>query len=177
MTSKLYDPMDIANYLVVLAKENGKTITNLKLQKILYFVNAKYLVDNQGTPLMKEKFQRWAYGPVMYNVYSSFRDRGADPIEETVGTFELNQTNPFASKFKPFNEDEIDDGVKSVTKYVFCSLIDVNPFDLVKFTHEESLWSDYEKQIDERDAPDYTDDEIYKYFKENPTKRIWEHKQ
>ncbi|QAR36938.1 Panacea domain-containing protein [Lactiplantibacillus plantarum] len=173
MTSKLYDPMDIANYLVVLANRSGKTITNLKLQKILYFVNAKYLVDNQGMALMDEKFQRWAYGPVMYNVYSNFRDCGAGAIEETVGTFELNQDNPFESKYNPFDDDKIDSSVKSVAKAVFDSLIDVDPFKLVRFTHEESLWSSYKEQIDQRTAPEYTDDEIYKYFKDHPEKCVW----
>ena len=59
MNEQTYEPMDIANYLVSLALKKEKVITNLKLQKILFFVNAKYLLDHDGNSLMNESFQRW----------------------------------------------------------------------------------------------------------------------
>lgn len=172
---KIYDPMDIANYLIYLANQAGKNITNLKLQKILYFVNAKYLVDNSGTPLMTEKFERWAYGPVMYKVYSNFRNFGSQPITETAGTYAFKNGNPFAAEFKAFSPDLIDNGVKETAKCVFNTLIDEDPFKLVKYTHDEDIWSDYKDEIKNREAPEYGNKELYDYFIENPQAQIWEH--
>lgn len=43
--------MDIANYVIVLSNQSAKTIINLKLQKLFYYLNAKYLVYNNDRHL------------------------------------------------------------------------------------------------------------------------------
>lgn len=167
-----YNPMDIANYLIWLAKDKGKDITNLKLQKI--FVNAKYLVDSKGAPLMDQKFERWAYGPVMYSVYSNFRSFGSQPITEPAGTYVYGSDNPLEAQFKKFDPNKIEDKVKKIAGDVFDALIDKNPFDLVDYTHSETIWSKYRDEIQKRGAPDYENEELYKYFKSDSKARIWE---
>lgn len=173
---EVYDPMDIANYLIYLANQAEKNITNLKLQKILYFVNAKYLVDNSGAPLMTEKFERWAYGPVMYKVYSNFRNFGSRAITEPAGIYIFKNADPFAAEFKPFDPESISENVKQTAKCVFDTLIDKDPFKLVEYTHKESIWSDYKEAIKNREAPEYENKELYVYFIKNPQAQIWEHR-
>ena len=171
---KVYDPMDIANYLVVLSQKENKDITNLKLQKILFFVNAKHLIDNQGESLMNEKFQRWAYGPVMRSVYSNFKGFGSEKITETQGKYVFDSSNPFNARYEPFNEESIDRKVQVECKEVFNKLIDIDPFKLVEYTHNEELWSKYKDKINKHEAPEYNDKEIYDYFCNNSQGRIWE---
>lgn len=165
--------MDIANYLICLANKSEKNITNLQLQKILYFVNAKYLVENNGAPLMTEKFDRWAYGPVLYEVYSNFRNFGAQPITEPAGVYNFNSSDPFNAEFKPFDPSYISDKVKETATDVFNALIDIKAFDLVGYTHNESIWSDYKKEIENRNAPKYENEEIFEFFRKNPQEQIW----
>lgn len=57
ITSKNYSAIDIANY--VISKSTNPTgadkVTNLKLQKILYFLQAAFLVERQES-LIAESF-------------------------------------------------------------------------------------------------------------------------
>lgn len=54
------------------------------------------------------------------------------------------------------------------------NLLSYTARDLVQETHDESIWSDYKEEIFMRNAPDYKNDEIREFFKENADKRIWE---
>lgn len=173
---KTFDPMLLANFLVFLSNKENKDITNLKLQKILFFVNAKYLLDNNGKPLMNEEFQRWIYGPVMYSVYENFRYFGSDPILQLIGTYVYENNNPFLANYREFKPTQLPSEIRSLTKKVFNSLIDMDPFKLVKYTHQENLWSEYVKDINNRTAPNYKNSEIYQYFLDHPEAKVWEHK-
>lgn len=55
----------------------GKVITQLKLQKLLYFAQAWYLAFNKKA-LFDDVFQAWAYGPVLSDVYTSYRTYGKE---------------------------------------------------------------------------------------------------
>lgn len=74
-----YDALDIANYIVEYQLEKNKPVTNLKLQKLLYYVQAASLVEN-NKPMFKEKINAWQYGPVVEDVYSIFRSYINKPI-------------------------------------------------------------------------------------------------
>lgn len=59
----------------------GYGISNLKLQKLLYFVQAYFLAFTEnGTPCFKEKIEAWQFGPVVPNVYYYFCSYGAMKI-------------------------------------------------------------------------------------------------
>jgi uncharacterized phage-associated protein len=55
-------------------------VTNLALQKLLYFCHAKYLIE-KSKPLLKGHFEAWTYGPVQPLVYAAFKECGGDPIQ------------------------------------------------------------------------------------------------
>lgn len=76
---KMFRALDIANYII--QKYSGKyEISNLKLQKLLYFVQGTYLATYQS-PLFLENIVRWKYGPVVQEVYRAFRMNIADDIK------------------------------------------------------------------------------------------------
>jgi uncharacterized phage-associated protein len=62
-----------------LADSNGILLTNLALQKLLYFCHSIFLI-NRGIPLIKGYFEAWQYGPVHPTVYSAFKPAGDKPI-------------------------------------------------------------------------------------------------
>ncbi len=83
-TKSYYKAEDVANYLIFLASQENQEkeregITNLKLQKILYFAQAYYLAK-LGKPLFAEKLEAWNYGPVVPGVYRKFKRHGSNPI-------------------------------------------------------------------------------------------------
>lgn len=72
--------LDVAGYLIRLAAENDENdLTNLKLQKVLYFAQGEYLCST-GIGLFEDDIEAWSYGPVVRSVYNAFKSCGAFPI-------------------------------------------------------------------------------------------------
>lgn len=74
------DPRSVANLIILEAKDRNRRLTNLSLQKILYFVHGRYLIE-EGRPLISGSFEAWQYGPVSLPVYDAFKHLGAEVIE------------------------------------------------------------------------------------------------
>lgn len=68
----IYGAMDVACEMVNFAQSIGYPISNLKLQKELYFAQGYYL-QAHGTPLFAEEISTWKYGPVVEKVYDWFQ--------------------------------------------------------------------------------------------------------
>lgn len=75
-----YDPRAIANLMLDEAAVRGIKITNLALQKLLYFAHGIYLTQNKR-PLVSGYFEAWQHGPVHPAVYRAFKGNGAVAIE------------------------------------------------------------------------------------------------
>lgn len=76
-----YDARSVANLLLDVAQERfGRpAITNLALQKLLYFAHGHFLVRT-SKPLVTGSFEAWTYGPVHPAIYREFKNAGAEPI-------------------------------------------------------------------------------------------------
>ncbi|NJN22715.1 MAG: SocA family protein [Leptolyngbya sp. RL_3_1] len=72
---------DIADYFVCLANETGSFVSNLKLQKLVYYAQAWHLALYQQ-PLFPEDFQAWVHGPVIPSLYQKYKSFGWQPIIE-----------------------------------------------------------------------------------------------
>jgi uncharacterized phage-associated protein len=71
---------DIARYFVSLVDEEaGDSISNLKLQKLLYYAQGFHLAS-VGKPLFPETIKAWAHGPVVPQVYHDYKEYGSNPI-------------------------------------------------------------------------------------------------
>lgn len=73
------DPRSVANTILSFAEEYGLEVTQLSLQKIVYFVHGRHLVEN-GCALVSGHFEAWPYGPVHPTLYASFSKFGSGPI-------------------------------------------------------------------------------------------------
>ena len=58
-------------FIVRRCADRGFPISNLQLQKMLYFLQRAYLKKN-GVPLFQEKIVAWQFGPVVREVYYTF---------------------------------------------------------------------------------------------------------
>ncbi len=77
-----YKALDIANELLRLAEneDEGDLMSNLKLQKMLYYEQGFHLAYF-GTPLFDEEIEAWMYGPVVPEVYDAYDRYGRNGIE------------------------------------------------------------------------------------------------
>lgn len=73
-------------------KEYGLRITPLKLQKLLYYVQAWSLVFS-NEPFFKETIEAWVHGPVVPQIYRSYKHLGASPIQNAVSTLPTLEAN------------------------------------------------------------------------------------
>ncbi len=80
---------DVAKLFLKWARENGDTITNLKIQKLLYYAQAWYLV-NYGRRLFDDDIEAWDLGPVIRSIYRKWKKYNSMPIQYTPNDKEEN---------------------------------------------------------------------------------------
>ena len=120
-----YNVLDIAKKLLFRAKnnENGDFMSNMKLQKMLYYQQGFHLAY-YGTPLFDEEIEAWMYGPVVPCVYEHFKNygrQGIDPGEGQEITLEKKEEEKlFTEVYKIYGA------------YDAIGLMDM--------THRETLW-------------------------------------
>lgn len=74
------DASTLARYIVTKCTNEQFPVSNLQLQKILFFIQRKVLLST-GEPLFYDEIQAWHFGPVVPTVYKQFCGFGPSPIE------------------------------------------------------------------------------------------------
>lgn len=161
------NPIDIANYIVWRHRDEDHFLTHLKLQKIMYYVVAKYLKDKDKL-LFEDPIYKWQYGPVIKPVYHQFKLFGKSKIKEPVsylssdsnysgkGDFTINFVDPEEICATLDSDNEF----KNVVLHVLKEFQYSTAFDLVERTHEESAWKNFESQILNGIELTYSKDEL-----------------
>jgi len=74
--------LDIAEVVISFFNEKGDFISNKKLQKLLYYIQAWHFVFFNGENIFDEDTlpEAWVHGPVYPNVYSEYKNFGFSPI-------------------------------------------------------------------------------------------------
>lgn len=137
-----YNAINIAKYIVKKCDDDNKNITNLQMQKILFFIQ-KENIKKMGTGLFYNRIEAWRYGPVVPDVYYKYSGFGAMPIE-------------FYDFFEEIPYIEITD--KNLIDKVLNAKIDESAWNLVDETHiENGAWNyvvktyGYNSEITEND--------------------------
>lgn len=124
---KTYTP--VADYFIGLSNVTGSLITNLKLQKLVYYADAWHLA-NYDTPLINEDFQAWVHGPAIPALYVQYKEFGWQPIRrDDLDEVELNKII-----------DAFSDPVKKLLELVCDSYFGLSAFELERLTHNEEPW-------------------------------------
>jgi Uncharacterized phage-associated protein len=121
----MYSALAIAKHIIDFCNSNscGTGISNLKLQKLLYFVQAEFLVS-LGTPCFANKIEAWDFGPVVPNVYHLYKAYGSTNIP----------------KSEPIDCGQIDDYHQKVIDNVIRALADYSAVDLMTIIHKQDPW-------------------------------------
>lgn len=80
MSATPYPAMTIAKWFIAWAEAEDEELSNLKLQKLLYYAQGHHLA-RYGRPLFSDQVQAWSHGPVVPEIYRAFKGFGASPIE------------------------------------------------------------------------------------------------
>lgn len=117
-----YKALDIANKIISKTDlEHGDTISNLKLQKMMYYQQGFHLAYF-GTPLFDEDIVAWQYGPVVPSVYKEYKSFESNSISTSKESISLSDDEEelFNNVYEEYNQ--------------FSAVA------LMKMTHEESPW-------------------------------------
>ena len=73
--------IDVANFFLRSPEydDEGNAISNMKLQKLLYFAQGHALAV-LGKPLFDDDFEAWEHGPVIPSLYRSYKQFGGNQI-------------------------------------------------------------------------------------------------
>ena len=116
--------IDLAKNIIVYAGMHDYQITNLKLQKMLYYVQG-YFSAKFGKDLFEEDLVNWAYGPVVPAVYYEYCSYGASAI-------------------KPEALSKLFNGLTDKQTRYICKILDkcldYTARELVSMTHAEAPW-------------------------------------
>lgn len=116
-TERIYSALDIAKYVINKCTMEKQPISNLQLQKILYFLQRQYITNN-GTVLFNDEIQAWQFGPVVPEVYFQYCGFGS-----------MNISMNYDISIDANDSRQID----SIVEEKRCK----NPWDLVEETHSE----------------------------------------
>ena len=124
-----YNVEDIANLLLQTSEANGELMTNMKLQKMLYYQQGFHLAYF-GKPLFDNDIEAWMYGPVVSCIYYKYKAQGKNG---------LHADSNFSFCFENKTETALFDEVNKV--YGRYSAIG-----LMEMTHNEAPWKSVPKR-------------------------------
>lgn len=131
-----YDPRGIANLMLDEAERVGVGITNLALQKLLYFAHGIYLNETKQ-PLVSGYFEAWQYGPVHPTAYKAFKAAGSDLI-----AFRVSAQDPLTGAAKALAQPD-SPIIRRLLQQVLNSYGKLSPGRLVDLSHAKNSPWDY----------------------------------
>lgn len=139
----IYDALEVARYIIYHEDQEERPVSNLRLQKLLYFVQAKFLVE-KGEPCFKQRMEAWNFGPVVPKVYKVYRYYGSTPIpcKDESSDFSIQSSD----------RKRINSMLDSCSRYATSTLVDI--------THEQEPWI----QAHQTEERVITPVSIYDYF-------------
>lgn len=118
--------LKFANHILAVAYENNLSVSNLQLQKVMYFAMRDRKDEYKLlAKIYDESFYVWRYGPTVPSIHRKYKGYGSRAI--------------------------IDSGEKDDTLNIFNSSIllflEKKPFSLVEESHRHSFWKVNEDKI------------------------------
>lgn len=141
---------NLANHIIAIASDGDLPVTNLQLQKVMFFAIGMHIrrsgIDDLVENTYDIPFDKWKYGPVVESIYYSFNHLKDGDISKT-----LNGTRD--SSYKQWDQ-------------AIEELLKIDVFKLVRVSHDLPSWANYEEDIISRNfVESYTLDEIAEDFK------------
>ena len=85
-TEQTYSVKELANWVLDFAEHRGERLTNMAFNKLVYFAY-EFSLREKGRKLTAAKIEAWDHGPVFREVYSAFKNFGADQISSRASRY------------------------------------------------------------------------------------------
>lgn len=114
----MYDALTIAMYIISKCFAEGRPVSNLRLQKLLYFVQLESY-KRRSEPMFLDNMVAWQFGPVLRDIYYQYNMYGGSPI------------------LLSYNNLSIDTNCKQIIDDVILINENIPIWQLVDMTHEQ----------------------------------------
>jgi uncharacterized phage-associated protein len=120
----MIEAVDVAHYFLCQVDEDaGDLISNLKIQKLLYYAQGFHLAVCDE-PLFEDTIEAWTHGPVVVDAYHCFKEYSSSAIPCPV----------------EFNFGIFDTETSELLDEVYAVYGQFSAWKLREMTHEESPW-------------------------------------
>lgn len=121
------DVLKVADYILCKASPDiGDVITNLKLQKLLYYCQG-FILAITGKTLFKDDIIAWEHGPIVKRVYDKYKDNKSSGILPS-------------RKGLAYYKELKKDGISDIIDDVWNVYGQFSAWRLRDMTHEEPPW-------------------------------------
>lgn len=120
-----YPALTIAKWFIAWADAEDEELSNMKLQKLLYYAQGHHLGEGRG-PLFAEGLEAWAHGPVVPAVYHAYKGFGSETI--------------LLGDADPFTWEDVDPATAEFLGRVWNTYGGYSAGRLRAMTHEEMPW-------------------------------------
>ena len=160
----MYRVLDVCRYIINYSNREDYGVSNLKLQKLLYFIQVYFLMNSENhEPCFSEKIEAWDFGPVVPVAYHEYKQYGSTDIPPVESYIDFDVDDPWSASMEEYNEDCILDEDKDLINAVITKLADFSATDLVTITHNQAPWKDAYVQYENNEI---TISSMRKYFSE-----------
>lgn len=123
--AKIYKALDIANYFLFKAEKDEELISNLKVQKLIYYAQGIHLALF-GKPIFEDPIKAWTYGPVVPSLYGRYKKYGTGNVPPDPA----------------FDPETIDSKTRGFLDEIYMAFGQFSAGRLIDFTHSDQCWED-----------------------------------
>jgi uncharacterized phage-associated protein len=154
-----HSSLAIANEFLKRALDDGKSLTHMHLQRLVFIAHGFNLAINH-TPLIDEQYQAWEFGPIAPELYRALKRYGLQPVTRLIRHGDesywgesdtgwsgdtggwLRAETAGGSVTEPLTVDE-----KGVIDLIWADFRDYQSFQLSALTHgPKTPWRDFYEQ-------------------------------
>lgn len=145
----------VANAFLELANREGKPLSPMKLQKLVYFAHGWHLAITKR-PLIRESIQAWKFGPVVEDLYHEFKEFGNEPITRQASVLRILENNRLEEWHPQIDDENANEIIAKVWEvYGAYSAIQLSNMTHADDTPWHQIASDFPDGLDRRvDIPD-----------------------
>lgn len=156
----MYNVLDICRYIINYSNDKNYDISNLKLQKLLYFIQVYFLIETKK-PCFNEIIEAWDFGPVIPVAYNEYKGYAGTHIPHIKQYIEYDKNNIWNNKRVDYNNNIILSDDKYLINAVVDKLANYTATDLVNITHHQKPWVSVYKANKHNKI---TNQSLYEYF-------------
>ena len=157
---------NMSEYVILFCQNMGVSISPLKLQKLLYYIQSWHIAKFDKETLFNELPEAWVNGPVYRDIYNSYKTSFFR--NENILT-DLDEEQ-LANKLKEVQDSlQVSEDQLKLINTVLQAYSKLSDERLVMMTHSEEPWNEARKGLSpiERSDKKLLVETIYNYFNRN----------